>query len=154
MESITINKKDMQKLETLQGNLVKQCLGLSKRCHSTELLQALEIHKITTLVTRNTTSLYRRIMNVRCPVKYLNLYFLSLYMCKGTIVPGTLVGNLLQKGISPMHYTLNNNRINLPKFDSGINGHIDSIRDLLFHDNFIKPYSSQHLLAYMLTKAF
>ena len=38
-----------------------------------------------------------------------------------------------------MHYTLNNNRINLPKFDTGINGHIDSIRDLLFHDNFIKP---------------
>ena len=54
-----------------------------------------------------------------------------------------------------MHYTLNNNRINLPKFDTG-NGHIDSLRDLLFHDchNFIKPYSSQHLLAYMLTKAF
>ena len=86
-------------------------------------------------------------------VKYLNLYFLS-YMCKGTIVPGTLVCNLLQKGISPMHYTLNNNRINLPKFDTGINGHIDSIRDLLFHDNFIKPYSSQHLLAYMLLKHF
>ena len=34
MESITINKKDMQQLETLQGNLVKQCLGLSKICHS------------------------------------------------------------------------------------------------------------------------
>ena len=74
-------------------------------------------------------------------------------MCNGTIVPGTLGGNLLEKGIYPMHYTLNNNRINLPNFDT-CNGHIDSIRDLLFHDNFIKPYSSQHLLAYMLTKAF
>ena len=121
MESITINKNNMQKLETLHGNLVRQCLGLSKRCHSTELLQASEIHKITTLVTRNTTSLYRRIMNVQSPVKYLNLYFLSLYMCKGTIVPGTLVGNLLQKGISPMHHTLNQ-----PKFDTG-NGHIGNI---------------------------
>ena len=45
-------------------------------------------------------------------------------MCKGTIVPGTLVGNLLQKGISPMHYTLNNNRINLPKFDTGVIGSV------------------------------
>ena len=62
---------------------------------------------------------------------------------------------LLEKGISPMHYTLNNNSINLPNFDTcNGNGHIDSIRDLLFHDTFIKPYSSQHLLVYTLTKAF
>ena len=70
------------------------------------------------------------------PVKYLNLDFLSLCV-KGTIVPGTLFGNLLEKGISPMHYAVNNNRINLSNIDT-CNGQIDSIRDLLFHGNFMK----------------
>ena len=36
-----------------------------------------------------------------------------------------------------MHYTVNNNRINLSNIDT-CSGHIDSIRDLLFHGNFMK----------------
>ena len=52
-----------------------------------------------------------------------------------------------------MHYDVNNNRINLSNFDT-CNGHIDSIRDLLFHGNCYETYPSQHLLVYMLTKTF
>ena len=73
---------------------------------------------------------------VQSPVKYLNLDFLSLCV-KGTIVTGTLFGNLLEKGIYRMHYTINNNHINLSNFNT-YNGHIDSIGDMLFHGNFIK----------------
>ena len=51
-----------------------------------------------------------------------------------------------------MHYAVNNNRINLSNIDT-CNGHIDYIRDLLFHGNFMKLIR-QHLLGYMLTKTF
>ena len=43
-----------------------------------------------------------------------------------------------------MHYTVDNNRINLSNYDTW-NGHIYYIRDLLFHGNFMKTYPSQHL---------
>ena len=34
------------------------------------------------------------------------------------------------------------------------NGHIDSIRAMVFYENFIKPYSVEHTLVYLLTKSF
>ena len=39
-----------------------------------------------------------------------------------------------------MHYAVKNNRINWSNIDT-CNGHIDSIRDLLFHGNFMKHSS-------------
>ena len=33
-------------------------------------------------------------------------------------------------------------------------GIIDSIRYMIMHDNFTKPYSDEHALAVLLTKAF
>ncbi len=31
------------------------------------------------------------------------------------------------------------------------NGHVGSIRMLLYHENFVKPYSEEHLLVHLLT---
>ena len=151
LESIDINESNMKKLETTQGNLLKQSLGLTKRCHSTELLQSMNVHMIKNLVNRNTVSLFRRIMSVQSPAKDLNTYFISLYLCNGTIVPGTLISRLLSTGISPMSCILNNFSYMLPNFDY-MNGHIDTLKYLLFHENFVKPYSDEHLLMYLLTK--
>ena len=33
-------------------------------------------------------------------------------------------------------------------------GVVDSLKHLIFHENFIKPWSSEHILATLLTKAF
>ena len=151
LDGININITNMKKLETTQGNLIKQCLGISKRCHSTELLLSMNVHKISDLVKRNTVSIFNRIMKVSSPAKDLNLHFLSLYMCKGTIVPGTLVSRLLSIGVSPVSYIFNSSTYNLPTFNT-LNGHVDSIRNLLYHENFIKPYSDEHTLVYLLTK--
>ncbi len=38
-----LGKLGKQKLETSEPNSVKQCLGLSKLCHSTDLLLALNV---------------------------------------------------------------------------------------------------------------
>ena len=153
LDGININITNMKKLETTQGNLIKQCLGISKRCHSTELLLSMNVHKISDLVKRNTVSIFNRIMKVSSPAKDLNLHFLSLYMCKGTIVPGTLVSRLLSIGVSPVAYIFNSSTYNLPTFNT-LNGHVDSIRNLLYHENVIKPYSDEHTLVYLLTKYF
>ena len=34
------------------------------------------------------------------------------------------------------------------------NGHIDSIRAMVLHEHFIKPYSDEHTLVYLLTIFF
>ncbi len=48
-----VSKLGKQKLETSQSNLLKQCLGLSKRCHSTDLLRALNVKTIADLSAQN-----------------------------------------------------------------------------------------------------
>ena len=71
---------------------------------------------------------------------------LSVYLCEGIIVPGTLVSKLLY------HACFNNSSHKLPAFIE--NGHVDSIRSLLYRAHFIKPYSDEHTLVYLLTKSF
>ena len=92
-------------------------------------------------------------INVDSPTKDLNLYFLSLYLYNGTIVPDTLFSRLLAIGVSPVSCILYNYKYCLPCFNH-TNGHIDTLRNLLYNENFVKPYSDEHLLVYLLTKSF
>ena len=46
LDCLNLNKSNVDKLETTQGNLIKQSMGLSKRVHSTELLASLGISKV------------------------------------------------------------------------------------------------------------
>ena len=64
LKCIDLNNINIRKIETTQGNLIKQCMGLCKSSHSTELLSSLNIHSIKDLVSRNTLSLYSRICKV------------------------------------------------------------------------------------------
>ncbi len=73
-------------------------------------------------------------------------------MCNGTVVPGTLVSKILSMNVNVLSYAFNQCNSYLPSFDC--NGHIDSIRNLIYHENFIKPYSDEHTLVYLLTKSF
>ncbi|KAK2168087.1 hypothetical protein NP493_1245g00062 [Ridgeia piscesae] len=54
----------MRRLESVQGRLIKQSLGLSKLSHNTALLKALNIEKIEDIVNRNMLS---------CIIEYLKL---------------------------------------------------------------------------------
>ncbi len=51
-ECTSLSKLGKQKLETSQANLLKQCLGLSKRCYSTDLLRALNVKRIADTLLR------------------------------------------------------------------------------------------------------
>ncbi len=61
MDSVPISKSNIKKLDTTQGNLVKQAIGLSKRAHITELLLSLGINRISDVININVVSLYRRV---------------------------------------------------------------------------------------------
>ena len=75
---------------------------------------------------------------------------LSQFISKGTIVPGTIVSNILSMVLSPVQFAFNDFKFHLPNSIND-NGHIDSIRAM---ENFIKPYSDEHTLVYLLTKSF
>ena len=85
----------MHRLESVQGSLIKQSLGLSKLSHNTALLKALNIEKIEDIVNRNVLSLYNRIFKVESPAHRLMQHLLSRFLFYGKTVPGTLLDRYL-----------------------------------------------------------
>ena len=108
-------------------------MGLSKRVHTTELMASLNINKIYDIVKRNGVSLLKRIFKVQSPLKRLTIHMLSQFISKGTIVPGTIVSNILSMGLSPVQCAFNDFKFHLPNSIHD-NGHIDSIRAMIFHE--------------------
>ena len=151
LESMNCSKAQMQKLDSTQGKLIKQSRGLSKRSHNTELLQAMNISNVKSIVNRNVLSLYNRIFKLETPARRLAQYFLSRFIVYGNTVPGTLLDRVVSMGESPSYMALNKPRD--IKYVQCSNGHVDSLRQLLFNDNFIKPYSQEHILVHLLTTA-
>jgi hypothetical protein len=75
-----------------------------------------------------------------------------MYIVSNVVIPGTIVSDVLSMGISPLSYAFNKpSKVNINIHD---NGHIDSIRNLIHHENFLKPYSDEHTLVHLLTKSF
>ena len=91
----------MRRLESAQGKLIKQSLGLSKLSHNTALLKTLNIEKIDDIVNRNVLSLYNRIFKVESPARRLMQHLLSRFICYGETVPGTLLDRVVSMGESP-----------------------------------------------------
>ena len=128
----------MRRLESAQGKLIKQSLGLSKLFHNTALLKALNIEKIEDIVNINVLSLYNRIFKVESPSRRLMQHLLSRFICCGETVPGTLLDRVVSMGKSPSKRAFNYQHV--PESSATNDGLVDSIRHLLFTDNFTKPY--------------
>ena len=152
-DSFSLSNRDVQKLESTQANLLKQALGLRKRSHHSNLLQALHVQKVSDVITKNTLSLYYRIFTVDTPTRDLCTELLNMYITKGKIIDGTILSRVRNSGHSPVLAAFN--KCNLPhNYHSVEDGVVSSLRYLLCHENYIKPYSSEHLLAVLLTRAF
>ena len=178
-ESIDLNKGDSSLLNTTQSNCVKQALGFSKRVRSTHLLNALHIYKASDKVDTLRCSLLNRIMRVPCSAQSICSLFLSLYTSSGILIPGSLVERIVRLGRSPTRcafgpplapnsslsdlfpkqqqkYSVtlvmtDRHRVGDRSSPSGIS---DSLRAMIMHSNFIKPYSEEHILATLLIRAF
>ena len=77
MSSIAIQR---DRLESVQGRLIKQNLGLSKLSHNTALLKALNAEKIKNIINRNVLPLYNIIFKVESPTRRLMQHFFSHYI--------------------------------------------------------------------------
>ena len=77
---------------------------------------------------------------------------LANFMCNGVLVDGSLLDRVFKTGSSPTHLMFYKPARTESNFIS--DGVVDSLRYLTMHENFIKPYSDEHLLATLLTKAF
>jgi hypothetical protein len=141
----------IRKMDSTQGSIMKRVCGLAKRSHHSRLIRALGIENTTLMLTKITASLYYRIFQVNCPTRDLCIYDLSQYICGGQIVPGTIIDRVIKYGLCPVKCAFEKYMPNSCYEPDGV---VDSLRHLLYHDNYIKPWSSEYMLTTLLTKAF
>ena len=155
MESIPLSDKDVKNLRTSQSNILKGVLGLSKRNHHSKLLLALGIPVIDDVIVKNTLSFYNRIFSVDSPLVQLQSNFLSDYLKTGCTVKNTLIDKIVTMGFSPLSVAMDASfkcKLSCKTQDDA--GIVDSLQYLLFHDNYIQPWSDEYSLVKMLTRAF
>ena len=111
LECMSSTAIQMRRLESVQGRLIIQSLGLSKLSHNTALLKALNIEKIEYIVNRNVLSLYNRIFKVEIPARRLMQHLLSRFIFYGETVPGTLLDRVVSMGESPTKRGFNSQHI-------------------------------------------
>jgi hypothetical protein len=151
LDAIHVSSRNLKELEKMQSILLKRSLGLDKRSRTTGILQAMRVRKIEERLKHGSASLIKRICNVPNITRKLCIHFLSLYMLNKTMIPGTLVSKLLSFDLSPISCVFDVFTRSPFISDCGLT---DSLRRLIMHENFIKPYSEEHFLATLLTRSY
>ena len=157
MESIQLSKSNIKELKTTQGNIIKRVMGINKRSHNSDLLKALSIPSIEDLIQINCLRLYKNVFKTDTPAKDLQSVLLANYILNGRLVKGTLLYRVVESGQKPISIIFDKKNISTSfKYDhsSQDNGIIDSLRYLLNHEDYNKPWSEEHILATLLTKAY
>jgi len=154
MDSIHLSQRDIKQLNSAQGSIVKRVMGLNKRCHHSSLLQAMNIQTIEDKLKTSVSSLYNRIGQVSCPSRDLQSVLLAMYITDGTVVKNTLLDRLVQYQLSPTDTFLCK-----PKTSKGArlnmcSGLVDSLRYLIYNDNYVKLGSDEHFLTSLMLRSF
>jgi len=153
-DALYIPETAAKSMESSQGSLVKQSVGVGKRSHHNALLKALGISTVSESLRKQTLAIYNRIMCYDSPARDLTVYLIGQYMSTHRIVPGTIVSRVLNLNVSVLTCAFtkyNNKSCSVP---DGADGLVDSLRSLLRHEHFLKPYSDEHTLIRLLTRAF
>jgi len=153
-ECMNASELDVQKLESTQGSLIKQALGLCKRSHHSNVLSALSIPKVRDVLMKQTLSLYHRIFTTDTPARDLCCELLNMYIHGGHVIRGTLVWRIKNLGMSPVLNAFIKPSVPNVSVYNTADGVVSSLRYLLCHENYMKPYSAEHLLSQLLTRAF
>ena len=131
-------------------------MGLNKRSHHSKLLKALNIPSVDDVIKKNSLCLYINIFRSNTPASELQSILLARYIIKGTIIKGTLLERVLKCGKNPLDTILSKQPFNRAGCDTSYenDGMTDSLSFLLNHEDYNKPWSEEHILATLLTKAF
>ena len=147
-EAIPLRPTDIRALDSLQGELVKKSIGIGKRSHHSALLRALHIDRMEEIILRRNIQLQRVILATDSPARRLALFLAAQALASDEPAQRTLSARLHIAGISVL----------LPDApvvdDPAPDGTVDSLRNLLWHEHFIKPYSNELTLVRLLTRSF
>ena len=154
MDSLSLSPKDCNILSSTATSLIKSVLGLPKRSHHSNILEALDIPSITREVKYATVGLYQRIFRETSPTCALQTRLLSRYLLTGQCINGTLLSSVVKYNVNPVTIILDNNFINKRDTFKKADGIVDSLKYLLYSENYVKPWSDEFILTRLLTKAF
>jgi len=156
MESLNVNQKCIKQLESAQGCIVKQVCGLNKRAHHSPLLRALDVDTIKSTINRNLPNLFSRLCAVESPTRKLCIYMIKAFVHKHDTVPGTILDRIKNTGISPITsmFGLNTYKSISSQTNSHSDGLVDTLKSLLLHDNYVKPWSDEYSFVKLLTRSF
>ena len=143
MECMEYSAVQMRRMKSIQGRLIKQCLGLGKRSHNTAILKALNIDSVQNIVNRNIRSLYYRIFRIESPTRRLMQFLLANYITDGTT-------RLVHLGDSPIKGGFVKPSVAEYNFKAGVDGLVDTARHLLHSEHFGKRTSEEHHLVRLL----
>ena len=147
-----LSNSELKRLESFQGQMVKSSLYLGKRSHHSNLLKAVNISKISDVIKQQRISLLQRVF--KAPVSSYSILcteLMSRYAIGGVILHKTLVGHIIEQGISPIGVAFSNKKYVLPNHTVE-NGVVDSIKLTLTQH--VKPGNYAHNMLYNLTKSF
>ena len=156
MKCLNLTKKNIVDLESAQGSIVKNALGISKRSHHSSLLKALNIPKLQSLLNAETVSLARRVFQVPSVYRKVCIRFLARFITTGKAPSGSLIDRLYRLGVSPTRALLGLPVI-VPTDVTSIragDGVSDTIRFLIKSDHYSNRDSMEYKLVSLLTKAF
>jgi hypothetical protein len=152
LDVIPLPDEALKTLDSHQASLVKQSLGLPKRSHHSKLLQALNIPPVSEVVRDMKAAHFNRLMKTHSPARELSTYLMSKFLCTGRVYERTLVGQLIQMGISPIDTVFRYRKMR--RATPARDGVVDSLRTLVFHYDFNAAGSTQHKLVKHLCRAF
>ena len=151
LECLKLSARDLHRLESLQGTLIKSSVDIGKRSHSTSLLDAMAVPRVKDILKQKTVSLFKDICRVEGPASDICLELLKLYVTSGQCIPGTIIHRIVEYGESPVHCLFKKMRV-VPVYKE--DGIVDTMKYILCHNNFIKPYSVEKDILRLLTRAF
>ena len=91
------------------------------------------------------------------PLLCMQKNLLEHYIINGCSYKNTVTDKVISMGISPMAIAIDlvfKCKIKLSYNSNEETGLIDSLRYLLYQDNYIKPYSDKYTLVILMTKSF
>ena len=67
------------------------------------------------------------------------------YINSRQLIPGTLIHRVVEAGFSPIKFLSNKQQFAAHRANNIYDGIVDSLRHLIYHKNFVKPYSEEHI---------
>ena len=145
--------------------MIKQVLGFPKRSHNSHLLEAVGLDRIQLHVKDKNVTLLNKAFSLDGQYSDLCRYMISKFILTGATCKNTLIDRIVSFNISPLQIYMsqcsdsdyNSSCISNISKDSRTksdNGNVDSLKYLVFHNEFNKLGSTVHTLAKLLVKAF